>query len=140
MEIGAFFSKVFSWIFGKLFSSIVKTTRHVVVTSHAGILESSGLPCQFVKITNLSISRKAVLTEVWFQLNANKVFVVNLERPMPKELQPEEQWETWIALAEIQIGFHNAAAKLARVKLSDGTVHESKPTENVSERGFVAGR
>lgn len=136
--IGTIFSEAVSHVFGKLISCF-KFLRKVEVTSHSGVLESSGCYCQFIKVTNLSKTRKVVLTEVWFQLNTKRTPVVNNARPMPIVLQPEEQWETWIELSDIPSGFHNAAAKLARVKLSDGKVLESKPTKNVSDRGFVAG-
>ncbi|MEQ1598790.1 MAG: hypothetical protein ABL880_05420 [Methylotenera sp.] len=130
MVIETFFSKLFTWA--------VKLARRVEVESHSGFIES-GLHCQFVRVTNHSINRKTVLSEVWFELNAKKIAVINLERPMPYELTPEGVWETWIVLTDIPDGFHNAAAKLARVKLSDGTILKSAPTKDVSERGFIAG-
>jgi hypothetical protein len=124
--------------FGKLFGKAVSLARSVEVESHVGSFPDRGLNCQFVRVTNCSINRKAVLTHVWFELGV-EVPVLNGERPMPHVLPPEEVWETWLSLEEIPEPLRKSAATLARVRLSDGTVLTSKPTRHVSKAGFVAG-
>jgi hypothetical protein len=123
---------------GKLLGKAVSLARFVEVESHAGSLPDRDLNCQFVRVTNRSINRKAVLTHVWFELGV-EVPVLNDERPMPHVLPPEEVWETWIRLELIPESLRMSAATLARVRLSDGTVLSAKPTEHVLEAGFVAG-
>jgi hypothetical protein len=124
--------------FGRLFGKAVSLARFVEVESHVGSFPGRGLICQFVRVTNRSINRKAVLTHVWFELGV-EVPVLNDERPMPYVLPPEEVWETWLRLELIPEPLRISAATLARVRLSDGTVLWSKPTKHVSEAGFVAG-
>ena len=129
---------MFEAFFGKLFGRAVSLARFVEVESHAGSIPDRGRNFQFVRVTNRSINRKAVLFEVWFELGT-KVPVLNVERPMTHTLPPEEVWETWLPLEAIPEHLRASAATLARVRLSDGTVLTSKPTRNVSEAGFVAG-
>jgi hypothetical protein len=125
-------------IFGKLFGKVVSLARVVDVSSHAAAFTDSGQVCQFIRITNRSINRKAVITEVWFDFSV-RIPVLNSSRPMPITLPPEEVWDTWLPIDAIPIEFRASASSLARVRLSDGTILKSVPTKDVSEAGFVAG-
>ena len=112
--------------------------RVVKVHCHIGHLVHQNADCYFVRVTNSSPFRKAVLTEVWFDAGI-RIPVINGERPLPKVLPPEEMWETWIPVSALPAHVRAQAPTLARAKLSDGTIITSVPTPDVSPAGFVAG-
>jgi hypothetical protein len=124
--------------FAKLFGKAVSLARFVDVESHPGSIPDRGINCQFVRITNRSINRKVVVSEVWFEFGI-RIPVMNSERLMPRVILSEEVWETWIPLDVIPESFRLSASTLAKVRLSDGTIISSKPTQNLSVAGFVAG-
>jgi len=54
----------------------------------------------FVKMTNLSPRRPITITHVWFATNP-EVDVVNPDRPLPKTLGLDEQWEAWVPISTL---------------------------------------
>jgi hypothetical protein len=128
------FEATVGWLVGKalFWSRVVQVEAHV-----AELAGRDGLQC-FVRVTNRSLFRKAVLVEVFLQ-GTVPIPVLNDERPMPVVLPPEEPWETWIPLAACPNAIRSDPVAHVRVKLSDGSVISAKPTANVSPAGFVAG-
>ena len=110
--------------------------RSVRVTAHLGRFPDRDLDCCFVTVRNLSLQRKAVVTDVWFQAEA-RIHVLNDERPLPKVIAPEELWETWIPLAALPEPLRAHPESLARVKLSDGKVVAARLNTDVSPAGHV---
>lgn len=90
----------------------------------------------FIGVTNLSPQRRVVITHIWFETNPRKD-ILNLERPLPKRLELDEKWETWIAVADVPT--EDDLELKVRVLLSNGEVVKSLPFPNVPPIGFVAG-
>jgi hypothetical protein len=124
---------VLGWLW-KLLSLL----RSVRVTAHVGRLIAPEINCCFVTVTNRSPFRKAVITEVWFDVG-RRIPVINNERPLPKVLPIEEVWETWMPLNALPEHVRAHPETSARVKLSDGTVLIASVNTNVAPAGHVPG-
>jgi len=61
-----------------------------------------------------------------------------MARVPPVRLDPDAQWETWIEVAHVPPGAGDVT-RLARVKLTSGTVIHSVPRTDVPPAGFVPG-
>ena len=124
---------VIEWLF-KIFS----LKQSVRVLCHRAFFLPNGPECYFINVTNLSLQRDAEVTHVWIE-SGNEIPVLNLSRPLPRRLRPEETWETWIEVERLPIPVREDAFKLARVRLSNGRIIKSKKNENVPIAGYVAG-
>jgi hypothetical protein len=97
---------------------------------------AQGYPHYFVKVTNVLQSRDIEITHVWFDADP-LVHLVLPERPLPARLRPNETWEGWVDAAAVA---HVAdVERSGRVRLSDGTIIESRPNTDVPPVGYVAG-
>ena len=90
----------------------------------------------FIWVTNLSSKREVEITHIWFQTNPRKD-VLNPERPLPKRLQLDERWETWIPVADVPT--EDDLERKVRVQLSNGKVVKSRLNKDVPPTGHVAG-
>ena len=124
---------VIEWLF-----KIRSLKQLVRVLCHRAFFLPNGPECYFINVTNLSLQRDAEVTHVWIE-SGNEIPVLNLSRPLPRRLRPEETWETWIEVERLPIPVREDAFKLARVRLSNGRIIKSKKNENVPIAGYVAG-
>jgi len=119
---------------------VEESVRRVHVTVHAAFFLSGphrGEPQQFfIGVTNLSPQRIVEITHVWFDTNPRKD-ILNLERPLPKRLQLDEKWETWIPVADVPT--EDDLELKGRVRLSNGEVVKSLAFPDVPPVGFLAG-
>lgn len=83
---------------------VEESVRRVHVTVHVAFFLSGphrGEPQHFfIGVTNLSAERTVEITHISFDTNPRKD-ILNLERPLPKRLQLDEKWETWIPVADV---------------------------------------
>jgi len=124
---------VLEWVF-----KIIGLKQSVRVLCHRAFFLPNGPECYFINVTNLSLQRDAEVTHVWIE-SGNEIPVLNLSRPLPRRLRPEESWETWIEVERLPIPVREDAFKLARVRLSNGRIIKSKKNENVPIAGYVPG-
>ncbi|MGH9212642.1 MAG: hypothetical protein ACRD2C_18530 [Acidimicrobiales bacterium] len=92
--------------------------------------------CFFIKMTNLSPKRPLEVTHVWFETDPS-IDVVNPGRPLPKSLEGDETYETWIPIADVPDV--PDVERLVRVQLSNGKVVKGRHNDKVRPRGNVAG-
>jgi hypothetical protein len=99
------------------------------VTLHVAAFVATGTPCCFINVTNLSPS-PLELTHVWLA-STPPAFPRNEDRPLPKRLEPQESWETWIPLETLPAYLTQPAQlfQLARARLSNGAVVHSVANE-----------
>ena len=90
----------------------------------------------FIWVTNLSSERDIEFTHIWFKTNPRKD-ILNPERRLPKRLQPDERWETWIPVADVPTEYD--LERKVRVLLSNGKVVKSLPNPDVPPEGHLAG-
>jgi hypothetical protein len=110
--------------------------RRLRLTVHKATFIDNGLECYFINATNLS-DREVEVTHIWFECDS-QIPVMQLERPLPKRLRPDETWETWTAVSSLPPSCSEPYT-LARARLSTGLVVESQKNENVPLQGFVPG-
>ena len=55
----------------------------------------------FVKVVNISTSRDVVITHVWFVKADADVPVTNGTDPLPVRLRPDEGWEGWVNVVDL---------------------------------------
>jgi hypothetical protein len=91
----------------------------------------------FVKVVNVSDSRKIEVTHVWFKTEP-EVVVTNGTEPLPVRLRPDEGWEGWVPAAAVD--HQPDAAWRCRVRLSNGKVVRSRPNYDLPSTGTVGGR
>jgi len=124
---------VLEWLF-----RIIGLRQSVRVLCHRAFFLPSGPECYFINVTNLSLQRDAEVTHVWMACD-NKLPVLNPSRRLPHRLRPEDSWETWIEVNNLPASVRDDAFKLARVRLSNGRIIQSKKNMNVPSAGYVPG-
>ena len=92
----------------------------------------------FLNITNLSKDRKITITHIWFETKPQTP-VFQKSRLLPKTLEPDETWETFIESRRLPEKVQNKPFEQARVRLSNGKVIKSKENKGVPEYGNVLG-
>lgn len=113
--------------------------RRVRVLTHRAVREG-GQECFFVNVTNLSSTRDVEITHVWFEGVAS-VEVRTPERPLPRRLQPDESWQTWLPTPSARAAAGEDAYGSFRVRLSTGMIVRSKRnTELPSLRNVTEAR
>jgi hypothetical protein len=118
---------------------VEQSERKVLVRVHRAFFEDPHRDKrqQFcIWVTNLSPQRIVEITHIWFETNP-PAHILNPERPLPKRLQLDERWETWIPVADVPA--EDDLDWKVRVSLSNDEVVKSLPNPNVPSRGFVAG-
>ena len=119
-------------------ATLWQSLRRVRVQAHRGSLFGVDQPCLFINVINLSSKREVEITHVWVDTNP-QFPVLNLDRPLPKRLKPDETWETWVPLEFLPRKPLDVAVHLGRVQLSNGKVFRSVPRKQVPTAGFVPG-
>lgn len=116
-------------------------TRRVRVRTHDAIFLGSSDPMVMVSVVNLG-QRPITITHVWFAITP-PLHVINPTRPLPKELSPDEPWETWAPLAAFGTRLNDISPdqllRAARVRLSTGREVKARPNRNVPDVGAVPG-
>lgn len=92
----------------------------------------------FVKVVNISTSRDVVITHVWFVKADADVPVTNGTDPLPVRLRPDEGWEGWVNVVDLDD--KPDAAFRCRARLSNGTIVKSRPDWEIPSTGTLGGR
>ncbi len=124
--------EVIGWIW-KIFDN----QRKVRFTVHRAFF-GNGKECFFLNVTNLLKERKIEVTHIWFEAN-QQIAVMQKDRPLPKRLEPDETWETWIEVRLLPEFIISNPYKTARLRLSTGKVIKSKENIGVPTQGTVPG-
>jgi len=109
----------------------------IVLLVHRAFFVATKEECYFVNATNVS-NHEVELTHLWFATSP-EIDVSQASRPLPKRLQPNETWETWLSIRNMPEREDDAVCRLARARLSDGTVVGSLRNETVPNRGVIPG-
>lgn len=125
--------KVLDLLTGALFGA-----RRLRVRVHIARFLPSDDMAVFVKVVNLSTSRDVEITHVWIASEPN-VQILNVDRPLPVRIKPDETWETWFPLRDTPAALIDKLFRLVRVQLSSGAIFKSKENKAVPEFGHVAG-
>lgn len=125
--------KVLDLLTGVLFGA-----RRVRARVHIATFLPFDEPTVFVKVVNLSSSRDVEITHVWIAGEPN-IQIVNVDRPLPVRLRPDETWETWFPLRDVPSTLIDRLFQLVRVQVSSGAIFKSKENKAVPEFGHVAG-
>ena len=112
--------------------------RRVRVLVHRAVFVDSLRECYFVNVTNLSRDRDVEVTHIWFECDP-KVYVNEAGRVLPKRLEPDESWETWIDVKAVTPPDGRDSYTLARARLSSGSIIQSRENKNVPDYGSVPG-
>ena len=112
----------------------LEIARRLYERARDGTLEQ-GLDAYFINVWNASPVRSVGVTHVWI---ATAPETPVMTRQPPALLAPDAQWETWIEVDQLPEGA-NDVEYLARVKLTNGSVVESVPREDVPAAGYVPG-
>lgn len=124
--------EIIDWIW-KIFDN----QRRVRFTVHRAFF-GNGKECLFFNVTNLSKDRNIVVTHIWIEAT-HQISVMQKDRPLPKRLEPDETWETWIEIRQLPEMILNNPFKTARLRLSSGRVIKSKENIGVPAQGVVPG-
>jgi hypothetical protein len=121
--------------------TITQGLRRVRVRTHYAHFVGSPVLSLFVNVVNLG-QRPITITHVWFDGHP-RVHVENPKRPLPKRLDPDDPWETWVPVSVLSGRFEerdrDRLLRSARVRLSTGRVVKARPNPKVPERGAVPG-
>jgi hypothetical protein len=110
----------------------------VRVRTHIASLLDDDQASVFINVTNHSSRRELEITHVWLETTPS-VDVVNTQRPLPKRLQPDESWETWIPITAVPSSYLAEVLRLARVRFSSGRVVKARPNLAVRPIGYIPG-
>jgi hypothetical protein len=115
--------------------------RRVRVRAHDAVFEGSIEPCVMINVVNLG-QRPITITHVWLDLTP-PLYVENPARPLPRRLEPDEPWETWVSASALGVRLTDVARvdllRAARVRLSTGRLVKARPGRNVPAAGAVPG-
>jgi hypothetical protein len=125
--------KLVDWLTGTF-----RGLRRVRALAHHGAMIITGEPCVFVNVTNLSRDRAVEVTHVGFDTRP-PISVVNLDRPLPRRLDPDESWETWLPLEFVPQNQRSQILTLGRVRLSNGKTLSTRENRTVPHAGHVPG-
>ncbi len=94
-----------------------------------------GVDAYFINVLNASPVRAVGITHVWL---ATEPETHILTRAPPARLEPDSEWETWVEVDDLPAGT-TGVERLARVRLTNGSVVESVPRDDVPAAGYVPG-
>jgi hypothetical protein len=125
---------------GGLFLSILVPT-----SNHLGDL--SGLNSSELALREIRFLSRFIGVTKWFfssDLYINPMLmcitqVAQKYRPLPKRLEPQETWETWIRVAVVPNLESDEVWNLARARLSTGEIVRSHYNDGVPTPGTVPG-
>ena len=129
--------EILKTVFGVLYP-LYGDRRRLRLTVHRAFFSNTNRECYFVNATNLSKSRDVEITHVWFE-GKRQVPILQVDRPLPKRLKPDETWETWIEVERLTPDVLANVFILARARLSTGSIIKSKKNEDVPSTGTVPG-
>ena len=118
--------------------SLYGDRRIVRFTVHRAFFLRSGRECFFLNVANLSRTREIEITHMWLDTTP-QIAALEIDRPLPKRLKPDESWETWIDVARLPAESLELAFRLGRLRLSTGTIIKSKKSAKVPPQGTVPG-
>jgi hypothetical protein len=115
--------------------------RRVRVRTHEAMFKASYKHCLMINVVNVG-TRPLTITHVWLALDP-PIYVENAERSLPRRLEPDEPWETWVAFASPNSSLTSVPReelmRAARVRLSSGHVLKSRRGRDVPAAGAVPG-
>jgi hypothetical protein len=117
---------------GQMLSSNLK------LTVHRAYFLASGTECFFINAMNISMHSELEITHVWLETIPPFHFI-QLDRPLPKRLKPQEPWETWVKVSDLGLRIEQDIFTSARARLSTGVVIHSVQNEGVPTFGTVPG-
>ena len=129
---------LFDWIAERLWRAFSARRRLRLLVHHA-CFSATGQACYFLNITNLSAQREVVVTHVWFALENDEVHAKVSDRPLPKRLEPDETWETWVEADRLPADLGEKIFTLGRARLSSGPIVKSRKNKTVPSEGSVPG-
>lgn len=104
--------------------------------THDAVFDGSNELFLMVNVVNLG-QRPITLTHVWFDVMP-PLHVLNEARPLPKMLQPDEPWETWVRLSDFGSRLmsldERQLRRSARVRISTGHTIKARPTRRPRSR------
>lgn len=124
--------------FGGKFLKAIFDRRKLQLLVHQAHFEDDKEECFFINLTNVSRDRDIEITHIWFESDS-QIHVMREDRKLPKRLKPDETWETWLPVNQLQENFRTQAFTLVRARLSTGSIVSSKKNINVPKRGEVPG-
>lgn len=89
----------------------------------------------FLNVQNVSPEREVTVTHVWI---ASEPSAHALAKPLPAQINPGAQWETWIPVDQIPADTEDVE-RLGRARLGDDTELKSVPRTDVPPDGYVPG-
>jgi hypothetical protein len=115
--------------------------RRVRVRTHEAMFRGSYELCMMINVVNLG-QRPVTITHVWLAV-APPVYVENSQRSLPRRLEPDEPWETWVPMsmlgASLKTMSRTELLRAARVRLSTGHVVKARPARGMPHVGAVPG-
>jgi hypothetical protein len=119
---------------------VIDHSRKVRFTVHHAFFVAIGVECYFLNVTNVSSTKELEITHVYFQYIDNKqIPVIQIDRPLPKRLKPDETWETWLRVELIPPSLRTNPFSKARLRLSTGKIIKSRFNKNVPHTGEIPG-
>lgn len=104
---------------------------------HKAVFLHSFKECVFINAVNMR-ERPVEITHIWFDCNP-QIPVMNHDRPLPKRLEPEETWETWMEVQNLPEDLQKNPFNSVKARLSTGVIITSQKNEGVPDWGTVPG-
>lgn len=129
-------SKCLDFLFGLSGKKrVVKATLHKAYFTYTAPEKIYGY---FITVTNLS-QRAVEITHVWMDVEGADYYAEPYERPLPKRLEPDESWATWILVEDLPEEAHRDYQYRGRVRLSTDKVIRTRERRNIPGHGSVPG-
>ena len=117
----------------------VSTDRILLVRVHRAFFEGQPEEFYFVNLTNFS-QRPIEVTHVWYEdEEEHHISVVQEKRWLPRRLDTDESWETWMSVDSIPDRHRDNAYDCFRARISIGEVFSSRKNPDVPRTGSVPG-
>jgi len=113
-----------------------RPTWSVRVRVHRAFFVNDTVQHYFINVVNISDASEVEVTHVWYE-GSRRVDIIQVQRPLPRLLRPNQSWETWVRVMDIPNDpepFRNF-----RVRLSTDEVFESEERRDAQGMGFVPG-
>jgi hypothetical protein len=110
----------------------IRFRTHQAVFSHSPVL------FYFLTITNLQ-HQPIEITHIWYQDINHHIAIQSQSRPLPKRLDVNEEWETWLSIDNIPEEFRHNAYDFFRIRLSTGEVFASSKDDTTPPIGTIPG-
>ena len=122
-----------------IFGGLVQIRRvHAIMHKAYFVDTEPRIWAYFFKIANLSKGDIEV-THVGMDCGEDYIEAHPDERPLPKRLKPDEEWETWIEFDKLPNWIHDNPFPHGRVRLTTGRIIKTKRAKNIPPKGEVAG-